>query len=296
MKLKTTESTATMSFSYPYKPLDTSVDSIRLLKLNSDSDSDQMSCELIHTTFASKPKYEALSYTWGPPDPVKTVTIDGHVVKVRENLYWALLNWRRGMIELVFWVDAIYINQDDLEERNRQVSLMAFIYSRAQGVRVWLGRPVFPPPEMKRYKMEYEPEYEPELVYSLRDVDYWRRVWIVQEIGLARNIPFFYEFCNRTVHSEWESYMGTLEDRALRENQDAKTLLPLKLKKQREGRHGEMNQLEQLLETYVHTGCQEPRDKIYGFLGLAHDCQNGSLNVDYSKPLLDLYMEVIAFQ
>jgi hypothetical protein len=57
-----------------------------------------------------------------------------------------------------------------------------------------------------------------------------------------------------------------------------------------------MNHLEQLLDTFAYTECQELRDRIYGFLGLAHDCQNGGLKVDYSKPLLDLYKEVIAFQ
>jgi hypothetical protein len=36
-------------------------------------------------------------------------------------------------------VDAICINQDDLEEHNQQVSLMAFIYSRAQAVLIWPG-------------------------------------------------------------------------------------------------------------------------------------------------------------
>ena len=52
-----------VSSSFQYKLLDASIDSIRLLKMEGGSDS-EVSCELIRTTFASKPKYEALSYTW----------------------------------------------------------------------------------------------------------------------------------------------------------------------------------------------------------------------------------------
>jgi hypothetical protein len=28
--------------------------------------------------------------------------------------------------------------------------------------------------------------------------------------------------------------------------------------------------------------CEEPRDKIYGFVGIAHDCQDDSLPVEYA--------------
>lgn len=40
---------------------------------------------------------------------------------------------------LFFWVDAICINQSDLDERSRQVRIMPDIYSKAAGVIVWLG-------------------------------------------------------------------------------------------------------------------------------------------------------------
>ena len=95
---------------FPYKPFDTTVDSIRLLRLGGNFSSGEASYELIHTTFASKPKYEALSYTWGPPEPVETITINGYEVRVRESLYWALVNLRRGVTQRLSWVDEICIN------------------------------------------------------------------------------------------------------------------------------------------------------------------------------------------
>jgi len=41
--------------------------------------------------------------------------------------------------KVYLWVDAVCINQSDLEERSHQVALMAEIYTRAQSVLVWLG-------------------------------------------------------------------------------------------------------------------------------------------------------------
>ena len=38
-----------------------------------------------------------------------------------------------------FWVDAIYINQADDEEKSGQVARMDRIFASAKNVRVWLG-------------------------------------------------------------------------------------------------------------------------------------------------------------
>jgi Heterokaryon incompatibility protein (HET) len=40
----------------------------------------------------------------------------------------------------LLWCDAVCINQNDLVERARQVSLMQRIYSEAKAVTVWLGK------------------------------------------------------------------------------------------------------------------------------------------------------------
>jgi hypothetical protein len=67
------------------------------------------------------------------------------------------------------------------------------------------------------------------------------------------------------------------------------------LNEKREDRHGDSNRLETLLEDFWYAKCQEPRDRIYGFLGLAHDCEDGSIEADYSKSLFDVYLDVINF-
>ncbi|KAF1954235.1 hypothetical protein CC80DRAFT_390480, partial [Byssothecium circinans] len=88
------------------------------------------------------PQYVALSYTWGCPieDPyfrVSSNEVDG----IGRNLYEALKRLTENNHEPVrlIWIDQLCINQDDLEERASQVSLMDVIYNCCQKVIVWLG-------------------------------------------------------------------------------------------------------------------------------------------------------------
>jgi hypothetical protein len=66
-----------------------------------------------------------------------------------------------------------------------------------------------------------------------------------------------------------------------------------KLDEKRKGRHGSDNRLEKLLEDFQYAGWKDRRDKIYGLLGLAYDCQDGSIEPDYTKPLFGLYTDVL---
>ena len=98
-------------------------------------------------------------------------------VNIRQNLWLALVNLRDPQQERVLWIDAICINQMDLEERNHQVKLMAYIFARAQEVLVWLGVvealvPVnFGPHDEENRQRE---------ILELCVKPYWKRVWIVQ--------------------------------------------------------------------------------------------------------------------
>jgi hypothetical protein len=131
-----------------------------------------------------------------------------------------------------------------------------------------------------------------DIVYKwLSERDYWKRVSIVQEICLAKNIWCIYELGSKqTVVEDWPGMMERFE---MQVPNHAKS--PLELYGQREGRYGDSNLLERLLETFSDAKCSELRDKIYAFLGLSHDGQDGSLTVDYSKSLYELYLEVIEF-
>lgn len=86
--------------------------------------------------------YAALSYVWGDENVTKTILVNGEEREVTANLEEALRSIAvRGEFgnSLKLWIDAISINQDDLEERGRQVRRMREIYGNSQTVIAWLG-------------------------------------------------------------------------------------------------------------------------------------------------------------
>jgi hypothetical protein len=115
------------------------------------------------------PCYNALSYTWGNPITVyrneaeaiesaklfkesREIVCNGRPILATLNLYEALLSIRNvpssiscklveGNVRSNYvWIDALCINQSDIEERQSQVGIMDEIYRNAQMTIVWLGR------------------------------------------------------------------------------------------------------------------------------------------------------------
>ncbi|KAH7018184.1 heterokaryon incompatibility protein-domain-containing protein [Microdochium trichocladiopsis] len=88
-------------------------------------------------------QYTALSYVWGPTEnPGHILVSDGHSkgeLSITQNLGEALRYLRYSEKPRTLWVDAICINQGDVEERSSQVAFMAHLYRQARDIVVWLG-------------------------------------------------------------------------------------------------------------------------------------------------------------
>ncbi|KAM0263718.1 hypothetical protein ACHAQJ_001032 [Trichoderma viride] len=170
--------------------------------------------------------YIALSYVWGDEKDTAEIYLDGIRVTIRANLEAALVQLRKyPRIQQGFriWVDALCINQDDVEERARQVAIMKDIYASAWHVTVWLGpeannsnlaitamqylslRMNDPDPLQHIYRrvdrvniewgvFRYRQSYGKVIVkkaviraiYHLLTRPYWRRLWILQEVARGR--------------------------------------------------------------------------------------------------------------
>jgi hypothetical protein len=128
-----------------YFELDKTSRTIRLLSLSPTLHADgTLQCEMSTVSLDDSPLYEALSYMWGEPDELRfQIRINGKLVNIRQNLWHALKAFRSKHVALEYrrklWIDALCINQDNIEERNHQVGLMGTIYRRARAVLIWLG-------------------------------------------------------------------------------------------------------------------------------------------------------------
>ena len=90
------------------------------------------------------PTYEALPYTWGPTENPVDLRIDGvdggSRLAVTQNLAEALQYLRYdGGRSRALWIDAICVDRKNISERGHQVARMADVYSMARVVIVWLG-------------------------------------------------------------------------------------------------------------------------------------------------------------
>ena len=108
-------------------------------------------CQIIGLTVISCPgwgrwtwgDYVALSYTWGTWENAKEIIVNGHMVKVTENLHAFLRQMCKTPMYppgCGLWVDALCINQSDIDERNAQIKRMKLIYEQAFTAIAWLGK------------------------------------------------------------------------------------------------------------------------------------------------------------
>ncbi|KAL8838507.1 MAG: hypothetical protein Q9176_005059 [Flavoplaca citrina] len=194
---------------------------IRILELHPEPRS--ILCTLVDRRFADVSlTYEALSYVWGS-DALQnrvSITCNGCILSIGANLANALTHVRQESRSRLLWVDAICINQKDAQERSLQVQRMGDIYMNAVRVIVWLGvdpnneaeqsfnliqdTNTFLAEQLQEYRNIDEippiPHHDsidagPEkwdMVRRLMDLAWFSRVWVLQEIGLARSAVVYY--------------------------------------------------------------------------------------------------------
>lgn len=135
---------AVWMWKYEYRPLNYDEGKeIRLITLHPGGFDDAVRCDIFHTNLLSQPYYEAVSYTWATKDGYSSLSSTIHTsegyVSITRNCLNALRRLRRRDAHRTLWLDAISINQENISERNHQVSLMRDIYSNASRVLVYIG-------------------------------------------------------------------------------------------------------------------------------------------------------------
>ena len=128
-----------------FRPLEREKKEIRLILIKPGLWDDEVHCTLTLTSLLEHgPPFNCLSYCWGDYQDTRQITLEHtrfgcRSVRVRANLYAALRHLRKSDGAVLFWIDALCINQRDTQERSEQVGLMREIYEKAEAVFVWLG-------------------------------------------------------------------------------------------------------------------------------------------------------------
>lgn len=154
--------------------------------------------------------YAALSYVWGDLSETSPIILNGQEIRVQQNLEGALRNLSsradfHGRYKL--WVDAICINQQDWQEKSRQIRRMKNIYGDAHEVIAWLGEGENESDkainlvqalseasfndcgEELEIRLREDPDYLGfgcwMALHDLMGRQYWYRLWIIQEVILG---------------------------------------------------------------------------------------------------------------
>lgn len=131
-----------MSDSYEYEPLRLGR-SLRILTLHPAGHTDApLIIDLRESSLEkSERRFDALSYVWGP----RSAKIDSQVycrgkkISIGPNCDAALRRLRFVRQKRRLFVDAICLNQQNEDEKEKQVKLMGEFYTLARRVLIWLG-------------------------------------------------------------------------------------------------------------------------------------------------------------
>ena len=302
-------------FTYTHVPLDIEP-SIRLVTLHAGKDDGPIDCTLKTVALGKQHEYEALSYVWGDPARNSPIVVNGMRFLVTKNLYAFLIRARLHSKSLTFWIDGICINQADQKERSDQVRLMRDIYESATRVRVWLGEEVESTAAafaLTRGLVSLESKIEKASLLTLEDIEknmgdvragqrvdwkaldliYWlpwfNRTWIIQEIALAKRAQVQ---CG-SHEMPWD-YLVAAEIIIVKHHlTSAVDIDPGPITAMQAYRNatvnGERPSLLELMSSSRSNQSTDPRDKVYGLLGIAADIEAHEIDPDYTLPVGDIY-------
>lgn len=300
-----------------YKPL-RGERSFRVLVLLPGSGDDEIACILDNVLLDDwLTHYEALSYMWGPPEPVFPISVDGGTSFVRKNLLNALKSLRLPTESRLLFIDALCINRGDVPERNRMVALMSQIYQRATKVLIWLGdgdevsNVAFDKINQRLPWADHSAPLERATASTLTNLfnrPYWRRIWILQEILSGYNLEVY---CGTKI-APWIHFIAVMRyiDAKVAQEPEEKekeksgvafakwcvatpgmTILRTQNGQTPEVRQHKLTQLIELCKK-CESECYDIRDRIYGLVSLAMQDERGlKIEPDYSKTQAQLIID-----
>ena len=271
--------------SFVHTPLDLSKRSIRLIRVLRDlSPRGHIQCEMRHATVSNK--YTCLSYVWGE-NSNNTITVNGQLHSVRNNLLTFLQVAQRKRISRWLWIDAICIDQVNIKERTHQVQQMDHVFSNALEVFAWLGADT----SIAHFlHSSYRLDISSDWVRAFVKCDYWKRAWVTQEIFLARRVMLM----AGDMKMPLEGLPHSIDD-DITGSPDLvwpDCFLGMMWPKVSDWRSLRGTDLVRLVLQLKDKLCVESQDRVYSILGI---CGQGSdLAVDYARSDEQLALAVLS--
>ncbi|KAF9698899.1 hypothetical protein EKO04_003195 [Ascochyta lentis] len=326
---------------------------IRILPGDPDNPTGPVKRLLTEVSLQDPPPYEALSYVWGDPEVTERMLCNGVSFNVTANLASALQRLRRSLKPLkthstavpatlldddalstdsgargspLLWVDAICIHQQDVAERNHQVSLMKDIYSGATRVLVWLEdrhpredeieKAVATIKYVSLEKLNFKfRSYEIAPGDSLTDLErkirerdlrsnwlalnvvfssqWYDRVWCIQEVALARETMML--FNDNEVEGKDVARLCMWYTEFCKSDSPPTGFYYLS--------HRNLYKMQRRLHTFNRSSsplsvlqwfrekrAKDPRDNIYGLLGLMTE---KVIQADYTKSTSEVFVDTV---
>ncbi|KAK8004082.1 NADH-cytochrome b5 reductase 1 [Apiospora arundinis] len=268
---------------------------IRILRLQRGAFDDPVVCEVSIQDLARQPEYEAVSYTWadesGDATRSRTIQVGGKPIPVTASCENALRRLRRRFSSRDLWIDAICIDQDNMDERGHQVQLMPRIYSGARKVQVYIGE-LTPPSQIFLQSLLDESngcvvhhhdsgiyKFQPELIEFVSR-RYFRRAWILQEVALARQATVI---CG-SMTIPWPQITKLVLSKDYGFTADIPPCFSFS-----HSLYVTPGQEMKLLDLARHCIATDPRDKVFALLGLTPGGKLGPIEADYNLSVSQVY-------
>jgi Heterokaryon incompatibility protein (HET) len=316
---------------FSFDKLDDCPSKIRLLRVEYKSCVASPAYTLITVPLAHAPNYEAISYTWDDQKADQAIIINNRQFLVTLNAQRIIENRLFRSRDRWLWIDAVCINQRDNLEKSAQVAIMGSIYRSAALVTVWLDTRevkmsdtllatslLYTIRRRRIFKRRYHVRNEAFIGNSrmwralerLITHNYWSRVWVIQELALAKRKQIVYgglcisgEIFTMLVADDIVNFRGTVSTCMALSGVDVDqhllaTMQISRIQKCIDLVRGDLAMsLTEVLTTAVQANSKDPRDKIFGFYNIIQHARPPKsilteLKPNYNRCTGDLFMAV----